>query len=144
MNLSSLVKQSGKQDLESSFDETKPIPTFDFSAFGLNRLNVQTLTPELLAGPNIERMKGTCKSLTELDYFCEERLRCLTAFVVSTVVKYGTNSPSGVSALGVRKRRQFYALQTFKESARERRWDDDASTIVSKEGDLHRLRSTEH
>ncbi|GKD08454.1 hypothetical protein Tco_1188139 [Tanacetum coccineum] len=41
----------------------KPIrpPTPD--PFVMNRLNVETLTPELLAGPTFELMKGTCKSL---------------------------------------------------------------------------------
>ncbi|GJS73330.1 hypothetical protein Tco_0706171 [Tanacetum coccineum] len=44
----------------------------------MNRLNVQTLTPELLAGPTFELMKGTCKSLTELEYFCEEVYKATT------------------------------------------------------------------
>ncbi|GJT44261.1 hypothetical protein Tco_0952976 [Tanacetum coccineum] len=62
-----------QQDPRESFDELTD-STFDFSAFVMNRLNVQTLTPELLAGPTFELMKGTCKSLTELEYFCEEPL----------------------------------------------------------------------
>ncbi|GJT93089.1 hypothetical protein Tco_1081934 [Tanacetum coccineum] len=62
-----------QRDPRESFDELTD-STFDFSAFVLNRLNVQTLTPELLAGPRFELMKGTCKSLTELEYFCEEPL----------------------------------------------------------------------
>ncbi|GJS23924.1 hypothetical protein Tco_0452556 [Tanacetum coccineum] len=44
----------------------------------MNRLNVQTLTPELLAGPTFELMKGTCKSVTELEYFCEEVYKATT------------------------------------------------------------------
>ncbi|GKE97726.1 hypothetical protein Tco_0021077, partial [Tanacetum coccineum] len=44
----------------------------------MNRLNVTTLTPELLAGPTFELMKGTCKSLTELEYFCEEVYKATT------------------------------------------------------------------
>ncbi|GJV86501.1 MAK10-like protein [Tanacetum coccineum] len=44
----------------------------------MNRLNVQTLTPELLAGPTFELIKGTCKSLTELEYFCEEVYKAAT------------------------------------------------------------------
>ncbi|GJY95412.1 hypothetical protein Tco_0511773 [Tanacetum coccineum] len=60
-----------RQDPRESFDELTDT-TFDFSAFVMNRLNVTTLTPELLAGPTFELMKGTCKSLTELEYFCEE------------------------------------------------------------------------
>ncbi|GJS62066.1 hypothetical protein Tco_0656850 [Tanacetum coccineum] len=45
-----------QQDPRESFDELTD-STFDFSAFVLNRLNVQTLTPELLAGPTFELMK---------------------------------------------------------------------------------------
>ncbi|GJU31933.1 hypothetical protein Tco_1175522, partial [Tanacetum coccineum] len=61
--LSSLAR---RQDPRESFDELTDT-TFDFSAFVINRLNVKTLTPELLAGPTFELMKGTCKSLTELE-----------------------------------------------------------------------------
>ncbi|GJV16664.1 hypothetical protein Tco_1361987 [Tanacetum coccineum] len=66
-----------QQDPRESFDELTD-STFDFSAFVMNRLNVQTLTPELLAGPTFELMKGTCKSLTELEYFCEEVYKATT------------------------------------------------------------------
>ncbi|GKA49417.1 hypothetical protein Tco_0742490 [Tanacetum coccineum] len=62
---------SSDVDPRESFDELTD-STFDFSAFVLNRLNVQTLTPELLAGLTFELIKGTCKSLTELEYFCKE------------------------------------------------------------------------
>nr|GEZ52397.1 hypothetical protein [Tanacetum cinerariifolium] len=44
----------------------------DFSPFLMNRLKVDTLTPELLAGPTYELMKGSCKSLVELEFFLEE------------------------------------------------------------------------
>nr|GEX18314.1 reverse transcriptase domain-containing protein [Tanacetum cinerariifolium] len=57
--ISELVKQS---DSRSSFNEL--IATLvDFSAFLMNRLKVNTLTRELLAGPTYELMKGSCKSL---------------------------------------------------------------------------------
>ncbi|GJS50005.1 hypothetical protein Tco_0600126 [Tanacetum coccineum] len=46
--------------------------------FVMNRLNVTTLTPELLGGPTFELMKGTCKSLTKLEYFCEEVYKATT------------------------------------------------------------------
>ncbi|GJS26307.1 hypothetical protein Tco_0486927 [Tanacetum coccineum] len=72
--LSNLAK---RQDPRESFDELTDT-TFDFSAFVMNRLNVKTLTPELLAGPTFELMKGTCKSLTELEYFCEEVYKATT------------------------------------------------------------------
>nr|GEW05541.1 hypothetical protein [Tanacetum cinerariifolium]GEW10580.1 hypothetical protein [Tanacetum cinerariifolium] len=44
----------------------------NFSAFMMNRLKVDTLTPELLAGPTYELMKGSCKSLVELEFFLKE------------------------------------------------------------------------
>ncbi|GKE00295.1 hypothetical protein Tco_1388278 [Tanacetum coccineum] len=57
--LSNLARQENPREL---FDELTDTP-FDFSAFVMNRLKVETLTPELLAGPTFELMKGTCKSL---------------------------------------------------------------------------------
>ncbi|GJV22537.1 hypothetical protein Tco_1371557, partial [Tanacetum coccineum] len=60
-----------QENPRESFDELTDTP-FDFSAFMMNRLNVETLTPELLAGPTFELMKGTCKSLVELENFFEE------------------------------------------------------------------------
>ncbi|GKB80574.1 hypothetical protein Tco_0947469 [Tanacetum coccineum] len=59
------------EDPRESFDERMDTP-LDFSAFVLNLLKVDTLTPELLAGPTFELMKGSCKSLVELEYFLEE------------------------------------------------------------------------
>ncbi|GJT22909.1 hypothetical protein Tco_0892846 [Tanacetum coccineum] len=38
----------------------------------MNRIKVDTLTPELLTGPTFELMKGSCKSLVELEYLFEE------------------------------------------------------------------------
>ncbi|GKC26292.1 hypothetical protein Tco_1033586 [Tanacetum coccineum] len=57
-----LITLAQKEDPRESFDELMDTP-FDFSAFVMNRLNVDTLTLELLAGPTFELMKGTCKSL---------------------------------------------------------------------------------
>nr|GEU28726.1 hypothetical protein [Tanacetum cinerariifolium] len=44
----------------------------DFSTFLMNRLKVDTLTPEPLAGLTYELMKGSCKSLVELKFFLKE------------------------------------------------------------------------
>ncbi|GKE88819.1 hypothetical protein Tco_1566294 [Tanacetum coccineum] len=66
-----------KEDPRESFNE--PIDTsLDFSAFVKNRLKVDTLTPKLLAGPTYELMKGSCKSLVELEYFLEEECKATT------------------------------------------------------------------
>ncbi|GKD75484.1 hypothetical protein Tco_1333766 [Tanacetum coccineum] len=57
--LSSLAQM---EDLRESFNELIDTP-LDFSAFVMNRLKVDTLTPDLLANPTFDLMKGSCKSL---------------------------------------------------------------------------------
>ncbi|GKB43201.1 hypothetical protein Tco_0888143 [Tanacetum coccineum] len=66
--LSSLAQM---QDPRKSFNELMDTP-LDFSAFVMNRLKVDTLTLKLLASLIFELMKGSCKSLVELEYFFEE------------------------------------------------------------------------
>nr|GEX64050.1 reverse transcriptase domain-containing protein [Tanacetum cinerariifolium] len=66
--ISELVK---KADSCSSFNELLDTP-IDFSNFIMNRLCVDTLTPELLAGPTYELMRGSGTSLIELEYHLEE------------------------------------------------------------------------
>nr|GFA29543.1 hypothetical protein [Tanacetum cinerariifolium] len=66
--ISKLAKQS---DSRSCFNELMDTPV-DFFAFLMNRLKVDTLTPELLAGPTYKLMKRSCKSLVELEFFLEE------------------------------------------------------------------------
>nr|GFA47986.1 hypothetical protein [Tanacetum cinerariifolium] len=66
--ISTLAKQT---DARSSFNELLDT-LIDFSNFIMNRLGVDTLTPELLAGPTYELMRGSCNSLTELEYHLEE------------------------------------------------------------------------
>ncbi|GKA22071.1 hypothetical protein Tco_0708033, partial [Tanacetum coccineum] len=72
--LSNLARQENPRE---SFDELTDTP-FDFSAFMMNRLKVETQTLKLLAGPTFELIKGTCKSLVELEYFFEEVYKATT------------------------------------------------------------------
>nr|GFB33526.1 hypothetical protein [Tanacetum cinerariifolium] len=72
--ISELAKQA---DSRSSFNELLDTP-IDFSNFIMNRLCVDTLTPELLAGPTYELMRGSCTSLTELEYHLEEVYKATT------------------------------------------------------------------
>nr|GFC24253.1 hypothetical protein [Tanacetum cinerariifolium] len=66
------IRELAKQaDSRSSFNELLDTP-IDFSNFIMNRLRVDTLTPELLAEPTYELMRGSCNSLTELEYHLEE------------------------------------------------------------------------
>ncbi|GKA85987.1 hypothetical protein Tco_0807641, partial [Tanacetum coccineum] len=76
-----------KEDPRKSFDELMDTP-LDFSASFMNRLNVDTLTPELLAGPTFDLIKGTCKGLVKLEYFFEEVYK-------ATTKKLDRNNPEG-------------------------------------------------
>ncbi|GKE70978.1 hypothetical protein Tco_1529050 [Tanacetum coccineum] len=58
------------------------------SQHSLNRLKVDTLMPELLTGPTFELMKGSCKSLVELEYLFEEVYK-------ATTEQIDWNSPEG-------------------------------------------------
>nr|GEU77789.1 hypothetical protein [Tanacetum cinerariifolium] len=72
--ISELAKQS---DSRSSFNELMDTPV-DFFTFLMNRLKVDTLTPKLLAGPTYKLMKGSCKSLVELEFFLEGVYKAMT------------------------------------------------------------------
>nr|GEV06701.1 hypothetical protein [Tanacetum cinerariifolium] len=72
--ISNLAK---KGDSRTLFNELMDTPV-DFSAFVMNRLKVDTLTPELLAGPTYELMKGSCKSLVKLEFFLKEVYKATT------------------------------------------------------------------
>nr|GFC47169.1 hypothetical protein [Tanacetum cinerariifolium] len=76
-NAQSCISTFAKQtDARSSFNELLDTP-IDFSNFIMNRLGVDTLTPELLAGPTYELMRGSCNSLTELEYLWRKFTRRL-------------------------------------------------------------------
>ncbi|GJS48574.1 hypothetical protein Tco_0598695 [Tanacetum coccineum] len=61
----------------TSFDELNDT-SFDFSAFVLNRLKIPNLTQEILVRPAFNLLKGTCKSITELEYHLEECSKATT------------------------------------------------------------------
>nr|GFB42965.1 hypothetical protein [Tanacetum cinerariifolium] len=72
--ISELARQT---DARSSFNELLDTP-IDFSNFIMNRLGVDTLTPELLPGPTYELMRGSSNSLTELECYLEEVYKATT------------------------------------------------------------------
>nr|GFB48655.1 hypothetical protein [Tanacetum cinerariifolium]GFB48680.1 hypothetical protein [Tanacetum cinerariifolium] len=72
--ISELARQT---DARSSFNELLDTP-IDFSNFIMNRLGVATLTHELLAGPTYELMRGSCNSLTKLEYHLEKVYKATT------------------------------------------------------------------
>nr|GEW50315.1 hypothetical protein [Tanacetum cinerariifolium] len=71
------IKSLKQADSRSFFNDLVNTPV-DFLAFLMNRLKVDTLTPELLAGLTFELMKGSCKSLVELKFFLEEVYKATT------------------------------------------------------------------
>nr|GEX82764.1 hypothetical protein [Tanacetum cinerariifolium] len=75
------MEEPSHQEFETRAADDQPIlmdTPVDFSAFLMNRLNIDTLTSELLAGPTYELMKGSCKSLVELEFFLEEVYKATT------------------------------------------------------------------
>nr|GEU99878.1 monodehydroascorbate reductase [Tanacetum cinerariifolium] len=63
------------------FSQQQKPPTLDRDwnkTLSVNRLRVDTLTLKLLAGPTYELMKGSCKSLVELEYQLEEVYKATT------------------------------------------------------------------
>nr|GEY36926.1 hypothetical protein [Tanacetum cinerariifolium] len=66
-----------KADTHASFNELMDT-LVDFLVFLMNRLNVDILTPKLLAGLTYEVIKGSCKSLVELEFFLKEVYKATT------------------------------------------------------------------
>nr|GEV83621.1 xylulose kinase-1 [Tanacetum cinerariifolium] len=62
-------KQAKSPTPDCAWNKTLPATR---GSFVMNWLKVDTLTPKLLAGPTYELMKGSCKSLVELEFFLEE------------------------------------------------------------------------
>nr|GEW39837.1 hypothetical protein [Tanacetum cinerariifolium] len=117
--ISDLARQT---DARSSFNELLDTP-IDFSNFIMNRLGVATLTPKLLAGPTYELMRGSCNSLTELEYYLEEVYKATTDQLdwvnpkrSTEPINYDRHALWGVSHWG-RKRQQFYGFAVNRESA---------------------------
>nr|GEW93095.1 retrovirus-related Pol polyprotein from transposon TNT 1-94 [Tanacetum cinerariifolium] len=127
--ISALAKQT---DARSLFNELLDTP-IDFSNFIMNRLGVDTLTPELLAGPTYELMRGSCNSLTELEYNLEE----FYGFAVNRE-----------SALDVYSKKRIIAVTDLKivewHNYKHLDWilvrRDDDKIYKFKEGDFKRLR----
>nr|GFC52166.1 hypothetical protein [Tanacetum cinerariifolium] len=94
--------------------------------------DLDTLTPKLLAGPTYELMKGSCKSLVELEYQLEEVYKATTdqldwvnpedlvprTMWIQEPIGYDKHAFWGISHWG-RKRQQFYGFAVNRESARD-------------------------
>nr|GEU98268.1 hypothetical protein [Tanacetum cinerariifolium] len=134
---------ASQTDARSSFNELLDT-LIDFSNFIMHRLNVDTLTLDLLAGPTYELMRGSCTSLTELEYHLEEVYKATTEQLDwvnpegqqyphnllqplplipdnrgrRQPIDYNKHALWGVSHWGM-KRKQFYGYAVNRESARD-------------------------
>nr|GEW36633.1 hypothetical protein [Tanacetum cinerariifolium] len=88
------------------FSQPKKPPSLDRDWNKTLPIRVDTLTPELLVGPTYELMKGSCKSLIELEYHLEEVYK-------DTTDQLDWSIPKG------RKRQQFYGFVFNREYARD-------------------------
>nr|GEZ19083.1 hypothetical protein [Tanacetum cinerariifolium] len=137
--ISNLAKQV---DTRASFNELMDT-LVEFSAFMMNRLNKDTLTPELLAGPTYELMKGSFKSLFIRDKDLQEskdlQSGLKTWYLVQSGVKYRSamiNILSGESLIGGANVNSFMDLRSTGSLLEI----DDDKLYKFKEGDLKRLR----
>nr|GEU92301.1 copia protein [Tanacetum cinerariifolium] len=85
-----------KDNSRTSFNELMDTP-LDFSAFVMNWFKLDTLTLELLASPTYELMKGSCKSLVELEFFLKEVYK-------ATTNQLDWNNPEGYLKMEVKRR----------------------------------------
>nr|GEW05428.1 hypothetical protein [Tanacetum cinerariifolium] len=121
-------------DSRSSFNELLVTP-LDFSNFIMNQLRVDTLTPELLAGPTYKLMKGS--------YY--ENIKWIKDLMPRTMwiqepINYDKHALWGVSYCG-RKRQQFYGFVVNRESSLDVYSKRRIIAIYKfKEGDFKRLR----
>ncbi|GJY45949.1 hypothetical protein Tco_0435012 [Tanacetum coccineum] len=123
------------EEPSTSFNEIMDT-SFFFLAFVLNRLNITDLTQEILVGPPFNLMKGTRKSITELEYHLEE---CSKA----TTERLDWHNPEdkpcprriiSVTRLTIEKKYDYGHLEEIE----VRR--DDQQLYTFKEGDFPRLR----
>nr|GFC56556.1 hypothetical protein [Tanacetum cinerariifolium] len=71
--------QSRQQSASQSAHAEEPVQTTcQMEETPLSMYETDTLTPDLLAGPTYELMRGSCSSLTELEYHLEEVYKATT------------------------------------------------------------------
>ncbi|GJZ00325.1 hypothetical protein Tco_0517754 [Tanacetum coccineum] len=71
------LEEQSHQEFNTGNDDATPVKGFlatpiDFSAFIMNRLKIEYLTQDVLTDPTYDLMKGTYKSVVELEYHLEE------------------------------------------------------------------------
>nr|GEW47810.1 hypothetical protein [Tanacetum cinerariifolium] len=118
--ISELAKQS---DSRSSFNELMDTP-LDFFNFLINR---HTLTIELLSGPTYERMKGSCKSLVELEYHLEEVFKATTDQLdrVNPEGQQGASSPKYTTSITKTKAADYEHIKWIEDLVPRTMWIEE-------------------
>ncbi|GKD48881.1 hypothetical protein Tco_1277857 [Tanacetum coccineum] len=147
-----------KEDTRESFNELMDTP-LDFSAFVMNRLKVDTLTPELLAGPTFELMKGSRKSLVNnIHMICASHYHCLQVIpfdrFINNDFEYlsgGVSSRTYITSVTKTKATDYGHIKWIKDLVPNIMWSqvpnldwitvhrDDDKLYTFKEGDFNRL-----
>nr|GFA85021.1 hypothetical protein [Tanacetum cinerariifolium] len=141
--ISALAKQT---DARSSFNELLDTP-IDFSNFIMNRLGIDTLTLKLLDGPTYELMRGSCNSLTELEYHLEKSTKRRRISWIGTTPKFYGFAVNRESVLDVYSKRRIIAVTDLNivewHNYKHLDWisvrRDDDKIYKFKEGDFKRL-----
>nr|GEV85936.1 integrase, catalytic region, zinc finger, CCHC-type, peptidase aspartic, catalytic [Tanacetum cinerariifolium] len=117
----------------TSFDELNDT-SFDFFAFVVNQLNITNLTQEILVGPAFNLLKGTCKSITKLEYHLEECSKAIIERLDWHNPKNKLRRIITVNELKIMKKYDYGHLEEIE----VRR--DDQQLYTFKEADFKRLR----
>nr|GFD04488.1 hypothetical protein [Tanacetum cinerariifolium] len=110
------------------------------------RLNVDTLTPDLLAGLTYKLMKGSCSSLTELEYHLEDVYKETTDqldWINLEGQQYPHNLLQPLPLIPDNRGRRVIPFEHFINNNLEYLWGvrrDDDQIYKFKEGDFKRLR----
>ncbi|GKE68848.1 hypothetical protein Tco_1526920, partial [Tanacetum coccineum] len=117
----------------TSFDEFNDT-SFYFSAFVINRLKILNLTQEILVGPAFNLLKGTCKSITELEYHFKECFKATTERLDRHNPENKPRRIIAVTRLTIMKKYDYGHLEEIEVHR------DDQKLYTFKEGDFKRLR----
>ncbi|GKB79544.1 hypothetical protein Tco_0946439 [Tanacetum coccineum] len=102
---------------QSSFNEFLATP-IDFSAFIMHRLKIDNLTQEVLTGLTYDLIKGTCKSVVELEYHLEEVFKATNDRSVTKTKAADYGQVKWIEDKGP-KRQKFYGYATNMESSKD-------------------------
>nr|GEV20824.1 putative ribonuclease H-like domain-containing protein [Tanacetum cinerariifolium] len=127
-----ITKVARTEEPPTSFDEFNDT-SFNFSAFVLHRLKIPNPTQEILVGPAFNLLKGTYKSITEVEYHLEE---CSKATAERLDWHNPKNKPRRIIAVTRLKIKKMYDYSHLEEIEVRQ---DNQQLYTFNEGDFKRL-----